>query len=122
MAPSENRRRHPRVAVELKARMTTVDPRFEHDEEGGSVEVVEARCVDLSSGGSQVDGGPLWGPGRKVLLELRLPGGREVGVVGVVAWSRVSASDDGAIGARLGLAFAEPAPEQVERYLHKAAS
>jgi hypothetical protein len=80
---------HRRARVRLPVRISTIDPEI-HPETGrpyfcSSEEV----SLDVSRGGIFVTTEEPLSPGRRLLIELDLPGGSSVQTLGRVAWSRI---------------------------------
>lgn len=88
-------RRHDRVAVELSVRVSTIDP--ETDPRTGRPFFRASRelCSNLSRGGVYIRTTDVLHPGRRVLVELELPGGSQLEAVGRVAWSKTVLSPEG---------------------------
>lgn len=82
------RRRYRRVSVQVPIRISTIDP--EPDPQTGRPCFRTSRdtCRNVSRGGIFVHTEDPLAPGRRVLLELELPGGRGFEAVGRVAWCR----------------------------------
>ena len=115
------RRRHPRIAAHLPIRISTIDP--ETDPWSGRPFFRSSRewSANLSRGGVYLSTDEPLTPGRRVLVELTLPGGAAIEALGRVAWTRRVLSPDGAgAEAGVGLQFIGAAGEQMqilERYL-----
>ena len=92
---TDSNRRHTRVPVNLPVRLSTVDP--ETDPWTGKPFFRSTRewSANLSRGGIFVRTGERLAPGRRVLVELTLPGGEAVEALGRVAWSRRILTPDG---------------------------
>lgn len=82
-----DRRRHPRVPVRVPVRISTIDP--ETDPWTGRPFFRASRewCGNVSRGGVYVRTNEPYAPGRRVLLEIRLPSGEAVEATGKVKWS-----------------------------------
>jgi hypothetical protein len=125
---SLDRRRHPRVLLQVPIRMSTIDP--ERDPWTGRpfFRTCEETIADLSRGGARVQSREPLAPGRRLLLELDLPDGRSFEAIARVAWTRLEPglgndAPDGAYG--LGLEFLGGTPDHVmrlETFLHPRAS
>jgi uncharacterized protein (TIGR02266 family) len=120
-ASAGERRRHPRVSVELPVRISTIDP--EVDPRSGRPYFRASReiCANLSQGGLFIRTRDPVSPGRRVLVELHVPGGEPLEVVGRVAWSkRVLGPVNGTETDGLGVEFLGAPPDQLralESYL-----
>jgi hypothetical protein len=90
-----NHRLRKRVAVRLPVRVSTIDP--ETDPWTGKLyfRSSDETCADVSRGGAFVLTSDSIAPGRRILLELRMPSGEFVQTLGRVAWSRSSLSPAG---------------------------
>ena len=88
IAEFSNRRRHERIPTELGVRISTIEP--ERDPWTGrpffraTLEV----CANVSRGGAFVKTAEPLDPGRRLLVEVHLPGGKPVEAIGRVAWTR----------------------------------
>ena len=124
-APTSRRQRYPRSAVRLPVRISTIDA--ETDPETGKPFFLLAAetCENLSRGGLFVATHEPMRTGVRLLVELEMPGGREVQAIGRVAWSRIDPADRGADErAGIGIEFLGGAPDDlvtVERYLERVA-
>jgi uncharacterized protein (TIGR02266 family) len=116
---STARRRHPRVALELPVRLTSVDP--ERDRSGAPFyRATDERCANVSAGGAYLCTADPLVPGSRVLLELELPDGQPFEALGRVAWSRRTVLPDGAVEAGCGVEFLGLSPQErapLERWL-----
>lgn len=118
----DSSRRHPRVHANLPVRISTIDP--ETDPWTGKPFFRSTRewSANLSRGGLFVRTGEPLAPGRRVLVELTLPGGRAVEALGRVAWSRrILTPDGGEDDGGVGLQFVGTSGDQMavlDRYLY----
>jgi hypothetical protein len=125
---SIERRRHPRILLQVPIRLSTIDP--ERDPWTGRpfFRNCEETIADLSRGGARVQSREPLAPGRRLLLELDLPDGRSFEAIARVAWARLEsgARNDDAEGCYgLGLEFLGGAPDHVTRlesFLHPRAT
>jgi uncharacterized protein (TIGR02266 family) len=108
------RRRHERLAVHLPVRLSTIDP--ETDRWTGRPFFRSCRewSGNVSRGGLFVRTRESIGPGRRVLVEVALPGGDSVEAIGRVAWTRARAVDDGA-DTGIGLQFVGAGADAIHR-------
>jgi uncharacterized protein (TIGR02266 family) len=108
------RRRHPRVPTSLPVRVSTIEP--ERDPWTGRPFFRASRetCANVSRGGVYVRTGEPLTPGRRVLLELELPGGRPLEAIGRVAWQRRVMTPPGGEGeCGVGVEFLGAASDQI---------
>ncbi len=80
----------PRLSVRLPARISTIDPEADPYTGKSFFRFSEESSANLSRGGVFVSMRETIPPGRRVLVEIEMPGGRTVQAVGRVAWTRVS--------------------------------
>jgi uncharacterized protein (TIGR02266 family) len=117
-----SRRRHPRVALELPVRLTSIDP--ERDRRGAPFfRATREHCANVSAGGACLRTADPLEPGSRVLLELELPDGQAFETLGRVAWSRSSVLRDGVVEAGCGVEFLGLSSEErapLERWLVRA--
>jgi len=113
------------MPVRLPIRISTIDA--ETDPESGEAyfRTCEETCLDISRGGAFVTTHEPVVPGRRLLVELELPGGAVVETIGRVAWSRIrlgSPQPETAPG--MGVEFLGGPSEdlaQLDRYLSRIA-
>jgi uncharacterized protein (TIGR02266 family) len=76
------------VAAEVAVRVSTIEP--ERDPWTGRpfFRAFQDTCVNLSRGGAFVRTAEPLAPGRRLLVELELPGGRALEAIGRVAWTK----------------------------------
>jgi len=127
-ASSINRRRHPRVHMQVPIRLSTIDPELDPWTGRPFFRSCEETVADLSRGGARVQSREPLAPGRRLLLELDLPDGRRFEAIARVAWARLepAAGNDAAEGAYgLGLEFLGGTPDhrtRLETFLEPRAS
>ena len=120
----ERQRRHPRVNTTLPVQLSTIEP--ERDPWTGRpfFRSFQDLASNLSRGGVFVRTSEPLAPGRRVLVECRLPSGRPVEAIGRVAWSkRVTGTRDAASEAGVGIEFLGGAVEQwsaLEEFIARA--
>lgn len=87
-AIGRRQQRHPRSAVRLPVRISSIDA--ETDPETGGPYFISASetCHNLSRGGLYVVSHEPMRPGSRVLVEIEIPGGPEVQAIGRIAWAR----------------------------------
>ncbi len=93
-----DRRRHPRLAVRVPVRLSTIDPEPDPGTGRPFFRTSDDTCANLSHGGLFIQTDEPLMPGRRLLIEVRLPDGQPVEVVGRVAWVRRTPT----VGARTG--------------------
>ena len=111
---SSRRRRHRRVAAQIPVRISTIEP--ERDPWPGRpfFRATEETAANLSEGGAFVRTSEPLKPGRRVMLELRLPEGEYVETIGRVAWTKhVLAPDGKDRETGVGIEFMGGVPEQL---------
>lgn len=123
-------RRDRRVAVEMDVRISTIDP--ERDPVTGRpyYRTSQETCANVSSGGAFVLTRELVRPGRRLLVELDVPGGPRLQTVARVAWSRATAANSALTASRqdpdecgIGLEFERSSSESwraLDDFLDKA--
>ena len=108
-------RRHRRVAARLPVRISTIEP--ERDPWTGRpfFRATEDTSGNISEGGAFVRTAEPLKPGRRVLVEFRLPDGAPIEAIGRIAWTkRVLAPDDRDQEAGIGIEFMGGVPEQLD--------
>jgi Tfp pilus assembly protein PilZ len=108
-------RRFERVRADIPVRISTIEP--DQDPRTGRTyfRASQERCANVSRGGVFVHTHELLDPGRRVLVELSLPGGAQVEAIGRVAWTQYamrSTSSDGP-DCGVGIEFLGGAAEQL---------
>jgi len=101
-----NRRRHPRIQASLPVRISTIEP--ERDPWTGRpfFRASQETCANVSRGGAFVQTSEPLAPGRRILLELKLPNGTPLEAIGRVAWTkRVMAPQEPNRDAGVGIEF-----------------
>ena len=115
------RRRHPRVLLDVSIRLSTIDPEIDPWTGKPFFRSCQEVVADVSRGGARVCSHEPLSPGRRLLLELDLPDGRLFEAIARVAWARIepTASPHGNYG--LGLEFLGGTPDhmaRLESFLH----
>lgn len=81
------RRRHRRVELDAPIRVSTIDPELDPYTGRPFFRAFEERCVNLSRGGLLMRSHEALAPGRRILLEVELPGGPLFEAVARIAWT-----------------------------------
>jgi hypothetical protein len=114
-----DRRRHRRVEIQTSIRLSTIDPELDPWTGRPFFRVCEESCANLSRGGARVRTREALAPGRRLLLEMQLPGGVAFEAIGRVAWSRsdgeASLTSEERAGFGLGLEFLGGTPDHLAR-------
>jgi hypothetical protein len=108
------RRRYERVRADIPVRISTIEP--DQDPLTGRTyfRASQERAANVSRGGVFVQTHELIGPGRRVLVELSLPGGGQVEAIGRVAWTQYTMqSKSNAQECGVGIEFLGGASEQL---------
>jgi Tfp pilus assembly protein PilZ len=121
-ATSAQRRRHRRVDVDAPIRVSTIDPEIDPHTGRPFFRAFEDRCLNLSRGGLLLRTHEPLLPGRRVLLEVEIPGGPRFEAVARVAWAGRAGRESDALD--LGVEFLGGIPDhltRLERFLGQAA-
>jgi hypothetical protein len=81
-------RRHPRVAVNVPVRISSIDPEIDARTGRPFFRATREQCANLSRGGAFLRTSDPLPPGRRVLVEIPVPGGGRIDAIGRVAWTR----------------------------------
>jgi hypothetical protein len=82
----------PRLAIQLRARISTIDPETDPFTGKPFFRTCDETCANVSRGGVFVSMREAIPAGRRLLVELEIPGGQQVQAVGRVAWTRTTLS------------------------------
>jgi uncharacterized protein (TIGR02266 family) len=121
---SPTRRRHRRVHTAFPVRISTIEP--ERDSYTGRpfFRASHEVCANVSRGGAFVQTREPLDPGRRLLVEVHLPGGRPLEAIGRVAWTkRIMAPNPGDPESGIGIEFIGGSAEQfaaLEDYIETA--
>jgi Tfp pilus assembly protein PilZ len=110
---SANRRRHRRVATDIACRISTIEP--ERDPWTGRpfFRASQETCCNVSRGGAFVKTTEPLDPGRRLLVEVHLPGGAPLEAIGRVAWTkRIMTPHSRDAESGIGIEFIGAASEQ----------
>jgi Tfp pilus assembly protein PilZ len=93
-----NRRRHFRVSATFNVKLSTLEP--ERDPWTGRpiFRAFQDSCGNVSRGGAFVKTAEPLAPGRRILLEMKLPSGKPLEAIGRVAWSKRVIAPGGQVG------------------------
>lgn len=121
-ADAADRRRHDRVPVRVPVRISTIDPETDPFTGRPFFRASREWCGNVSRGGLYVRTGEAYAPGRRLLLEMTLPGGETVEATGKVKWSTrvigARATDAPDVGVGIEFLGGEPrALDQLESWL-----
>ncbi len=106
-------RRHERVRADIPVRISTIEPDLDPLTGRPYFRASQERCANLSRGGAFIRTDELLDCGRRVLVELSLPDGRQVEAIGRVAWSQHALADPRSeLGCGVGIEFLGGAAEQ----------
>lgn len=112
-ASEARRRRHDRIAAEIPVRLSTIEPDRDPLTGRSFFRATQETCANVSRGGAFIRTTELLDPGRRVLVELSLPGGAQVEAIGRVAWTkRVLSAGRGEPDCGVGVEFLGGASEQ----------
>jgi Tfp pilus assembly protein PilZ len=109
-------RRYPRVAANLDVRISTIEP--ERDPWTGRpfFRASQETCGNVSRGGAFVRTEEEFTPGRRLLVELKLPDGSPLETIGRVAWTkRVLGGPAGEESVGVGVEFIGGSPDELAR-------
>jgi Tfp pilus assembly protein PilZ len=118
---ARRQQRYRRARVRVAARISSIDP--ETDPESGTPYFCSSDeiCQNVSRGGAYIVTGEPFSPGRRLLVELEIPGGPPVQTIGRVAWSRVELEKNGDVKrSGIGIEFMSGTPDALralERYV-----
>jgi hypothetical protein len=119
------RRRYPRHAFSGSVRISTIDPEVDAATGRAFFRTAQQACLDVSRGGMRLHSDEPLQPGRRLLLELDLPGGGSLEAIGRVAWSRVETDRNNQRWVGLGVEFVgrnHAQAARLESLLHGAGS
>jgi len=106
-------RRHRRIQASLPVRISTIEP--ERDPWTGRrfFRASQETCANVSRGGAFVQTSEPLAPGRRILVELKLPNGAPLEAIGRVAWTkRVMSPHQRDHAAGVGIEFVGGVAEQ----------
>jgi len=112
-------RRHRRIPASIPVRISTIEP--ERDPWTGRryFRASQETCANVSRGGAFVRTVELLDPGRRVLLEMELPGGGHVEAIGRVAWTKRSLTSGAPeLGTGVGVEFLGAESDELEALEH----
>lgn len=109
----EAERRHPRIDVRMNIRISTIDPELEPGSGKPYFRTSEETCANVSRGGAFVLTHEPVEPGRRLLVEMTIPGGTTLQAIGRVAWSKAEITPSGDRYSGIGVEFLGGSPEQL---------
>jgi len=86
MRDDPEQRREPRVVLNAPVRIATIDPERDPGTGRAFFRSCSEFCTNVSRNGLFIRTAEPLEPGRRLLVELKLPGGRDVEAVGRIAW------------------------------------
>jgi len=110
-----HQRRHERIASEVSVRISTIEP--ERDPWTGRpfFRASFETCANVSRGGAFVKTTEPLSPGRRLLVEVHIPGSRPIEAIGRVAWTkRIMAPHAPDPESGIGIEFIGGASEQFD--------
>ena len=87
---SAEQRREPRVPLNAPVRISTIDPELDPGTGSRFFRSSDETCANVSRTGLFIRTAEPLEPGRRLLVELTLPGGEDIDAVGRVAWVKKS--------------------------------
>jgi Tfp pilus assembly protein PilZ len=109
---TESQRRYQRIYATLPVRVSTIEPESDPYTGRPFFRAIQETCANVSRGGAFVETCEPLAPGRRVLLELSLPGGSQVETIGRIAWTKTVITPDGTDrGSGVGIEFLGGASE-----------
>ena len=101
-----------RIPVNVKVRISTIDPETDPSTGKPYFRSSEETCADVSRGGTFIETREPISPGRRLLVEIDLPGGPPIQTIGRVAWTRTVLEPSGdSIRSGFGIEFVGGSPE-----------
>ena len=88
MESQQKRRRYRRVATDVSVRISTIEPERDPFTGRPFFRASHETCANVSRGGAYVQTSEPLDPGRRLLVEVHLPGSEPVEAIGRVAWTR----------------------------------
>jgi uncharacterized protein (TIGR02266 family) len=111
MGDVPEQRREPRVVLNAPVRIATIDAERDPGSGRAFFRSCSEFCTNVSRNGLFIRTAEPLEPGRRLLVELKLPGGRDVEAVGRVAWVEKSLAPGSDRG--IGVELVGGAPEQL---------
>lgn len=103
-----NQRREPRVPLNAPVRISTIDPELDPGTGRRFFRSSSEVCANVSRTGLFIRTAEPLEPGRRLLVELTLPGGEDIDAVGRVAWVKRSLTPTAERGVGVELLGATP--------------
>jgi len=108
-----DQRREPRVPLNAPVRISTIDPELDPGTGRRFFRSSSETCANVSRTGVFIRTSEPLEPGRRLLVELTLPGGEDIDAVGRVAWVRKSLAPTTERG--VGVELLGATPEELAR-------
>jgi uncharacterized protein (TIGR02266 family) len=108
-----DQRREPRVSLNAPVRISTIDPELDPGTGRRFFRSSSETCANVSRTGLFIRTAEPLEPGRRLLVELTLPGGEDIDAVGRVAWVRRSLAPAAERG--VGVELLGATPEELAR-------
>jgi hypothetical protein len=111
----DHQRRHTRIDSAIPVRISTIEP--ERDPKTGRpfFRTLQETCANVSRGGIFIKTNESLDPGRRILVEIRLPSGRPLEAIGRIAWvKRVLSPELRGSESGIGIEFLGGASEQLQ--------
>ena len=100
----------------MTVRISTIDPETDPTTGKPYFRTSEETCANVSRGGTFVETRDPIAPGRRLLLEIDIPGGPPIQTIGRVAWTRtVLEPSGGSQGSGFGIEFMGGSPEHLSK-------
>ena len=114
----------PRISVQLRARISTIDPETDPFTGKPFFRSCDETCANVSRSGAFVSMREAIPPGRRLLVELEIPGGQQIQAVGRVAWARTTLSSEAPAGEEaasgIGIQFLGGPRDELERFVSRS--
>jgi len=108
-----DQRREPRVPLDMPVRIATIDAELDPGTGRRFFRSSHETCANVSRTGLFIRTAEPLEPGRRLLVELTLPGGKDIDAVGRVAWVRRSMAPPAERG--VGIELLGATPEELAR-------
>jgi hypothetical protein len=116
--------RYRRLKLSVPIRISTIDPEMDPDSGRPYFRSTEELCENISRGGVFLVTHEPVSPGRRLLVEMSLPGGPDVQTIGRVTWTRCELDQGGRrLRSGIGIEFVGGSAEQLsalEGYVNRS--